>query len=294
MKPLKNRWLVIILIALLLLLVKAIFFYSSSDNEIPESNISQPDIALLSDHEEYYDNFMVDKISIKKHEDNRVVFFLLIDKVIHRKRISKFFVYQNLKEIFLSGVQIDFYPYNMASLKNKTFLIPLDDLSSTFASLGNPSTPVEDYLAGNADIDLDLLSRILFENLSLNIFLSPDKKISISAKFARVNTDLENIVLEGPVTIVDSDGGEMLASEAVWSKKFNGIYLPEGYILNNKQHKGKAFFAINIKGKFSKVLKLPDIEYKDFIEEREKVLYAYLAKNMPPYLRLMFGIPNKD
>lgn len=182
----------------------------------------------------------------------------------------------------------------MALLKNKNTLLPLDDIGSSFASLGKPPTPIEEYLAGNADIDLDLLSRILFENLSLNIFLSPDKKISISAKFARVNTDLENIVLEGPITIVDSDRGEMLASEAVWSRKFNGIYLPDGYVLNNKQFKGKAFYTIDTKGKFSKALKLPDIEYKDFIEEREKVLYAYLSKNTPPYLRLMFGIPDKN
>jgi hypothetical protein len=80
----------------------------------------------------------------------------------------------------------------------------------------------------------------------------------------------------------------------VWSKKFNGIYLPGGYILNNKQHNGKAFYAIDTKGNFLKVLKIPDIEYVDFIEEREKVLYAYLSKNMPPYLRLMFGIPDKN
>jgi len=85
----------------------------------------------------------------------------------------------------------------------------------------------------------------------------------------------------------------MLASEAVWSRKFNGFYLPEGYILHNKQHKGKAFFAIDTKGKFSKVFKPPDIEYVDFIEEREKIFYAYLSENMPRYMRLMLGIPNK-
>jgi len=294
MKYFNQRFHWIIFIALPLLLVIAIFLCSHRYNNIPQSNLSQPDIAILSNPEGYYDNFKVEKISIVKRKDNRLFFSLSADKVLHRKRISKFFVYQNLKEIFLSGVQIDFYPYNMASLKNKNILIPLDDLGSSFTTLGKPSTPIEDYLAGNADIDLDLLSRILLENLSLSVFLSPDKKFSITAKEARINTDLENLALEGPITIADSDGKEMHASEAVWSKKFNGIYLPGWYILNNKQHKGKAFFAINTKGKFSKVLKTPDMECVDFIEEREKALYACLSKNMPPYLRLMFGIPGKD
>ena len=294
MKYHKNRWLKITFIAFLLLITIAFFLYSSSHNEIPQRNISQPDITLLSNPGENFDNFTVEKISIAKREGNRLFFSFSAYKVIHRKRISKFFVYQNLKEILLSGVQIDFYPYNMASLKNKNILIPLDDIISSCASLGRPSTPIEEYLAGKADIDLDLLSRVVFENLSLNIFLSSDKQFSISAKLARVNVDFENIVLEGPIKIVDSKGKELHASEAVWSRKFNGIYLPEGYILNNKQHKRKAFYAIDTKGNFSKILKTPDIEYVDFIEEREKVLYAHLSKNMPPYLRLMFGIPDKN
>jgi hypothetical protein len=294
MKYHKNRWLKITFIAFPLLITIAVFLYFSSHNEIPQRTISQPDITILSNPEGYYDNFKVEKISIVKRMDNRLFFSFSADRVVHRKRISKFFVYQNLKEILLSGVQIDFYPYNMRHLKNQNTLIPLDDIGSSFASLGKPSTPIEEYLAGKADIDLDLLSRILFEDLSINIYLPSDKKFSITAKFARVNTYFENIVLEGPVTIVDSSGKEMHASEAVWSKKFNGIYLPGGYILNNKQHNGKAFYTIDTKGNFSKVLKIPDIEYVDFIEEREKVLYAYISKNMPPYLRLMFGIPDKN
>jgi len=170
----KNMWLLITFITLSLLIVIGIFFYSPNQSEIPKSNIAQPDITILSNPEGYYDNFKVEKISIVKRKDNRLFFSFSADRVVHRKRISKFFVYQNLKEIFLSGVQIDFYPYNMAPLKNKNTLLPLDDIGSTFASLGKPSTPIEEYLAGKADIDLDLLSRIVFENLSLNIFLSPE------------------------------------------------------------------------------------------------------------------------
>jgi hypothetical protein len=294
MKYFNQRFPWIIFIALPLLLVIAIFLCSLKHDEITQGNPSLPDIASLSHPEGYYDNFKVEKISIVKRKDNRLFFSFSADKVLHRKRISKFFVYQNLKEIFLSGVQIDFYRYNMSPLKNKNSLIPLDDIGSSFTTLGKPSTPMEDYLAGNADIDLDLLSRILLENLSLNVFLSPDKKFSITAKEARINTDLENLVLEGPVMVMDSCGKEVLTSKAVWSEKFNRLYLPDGYTLKSEEHKGSAFFAINSQGELSRVWKCPNIEYVDFIEEREKVLYSYLSKNMPPYLRLIFGLPGND
>lgn len=106
---------------------------------------------------------MVDKISIVEQEDNRILFSISADKVIHRKRISRLFVYQNLKEIYMSGVKIDIYPYNTASIsKHKDIAILLDDISRSFTSLGKPPTSMEECLAGNSDIDLDLLTRILF------------------------------------------------------------------------------------------------------------------------------------
>ena len=275
----------------MLLFIIAIFVYSPVHNkESPGSNL-QPDIDIRDKPEGHYDNFRVDKISIMKRQDNRILFSLSADKVIHRKRISKLFVYQNLKEIYMSGIKIDFYPYNNISIRHKNIAIPVDDIGSIFTSLGKPSTSIEEYLAGNADIDLDLLSRLLLEDLSINIHLPDNKNIVLTAKSTRINIDLENIVLEGHVKVITSDGKELLASQAVWSRKFNGIYLPDGHTLQNEQRKGKAFFAITTKGKFSRVWKCPNIEYVDLLEEREKDLYAHLSKKMPAYARFMFGMP---
>ena len=191
----------------------------------------------------------------------------------------------------MSGARLDIYPYNIRSINNhKNITIPVNDIGSSFTSLGKPSTPIEEYLAGNADIDLDLLTRLLLENLSINIHLPDNKKIVLAAKIGRINVDLENIVLEGPVKVIASDGKELYASEAVWSKKFNGIYLPGGYTLQNEQHRGKAFFAMNQKGELSRVFRIPEIKYADLIEEKEKVLYANLSKKMPAYARFMFGM----
>lgn len=289
-----KRWFKASLIAFLVLLTGAIFLYSSILSRDFRAGNPKPDVTFNANPREYYDNFWANDISIVKRQDNSILFSLSVNKIVHRKRISKLFVYQNLKEIYMSGVKIDTYPDDNAlkapESKDKNITLPVDDIGSSFTSLGKPSTPIEEYLAGNADINLDLLSRLLLEDLSINIHLANNKKIFLAAKSARINIDLENIVLEGAVKVVASDGKELYASEAVWSKKFNGIYLPNGYTLQNEQRKRKAFFVLNTKGEFLKVWKCPNIEYIDPLEERERVFYANLSKKMPTYLRFITGI----
>lgn len=283
------RWFKIIFIVFPLLII-AIFVSFPILNKKSKNDNSRPGMSLRDKPEEYYDNFSVDEVSLLKHQNGRILFSLSADKVIHRKRISKLFVYQNLKEIYISGVKVDIFPYNNESSRHKNIVLPVDDIGGSFASFGKPSTPIEDYLSGNADTDLDLLTRLLIESLSISIHLPYDKLIYLTAKGARINIDLENIVLEGPVKVIASDGRELNTSEAVWSKKFNGIYLPHGYTLQNGYMGGKAFFVINREGELVKRLKVPEIEYKDILEEREKVFYADLSKKMPAYMRFMFGM----
>lgn len=244
--------------------------------------------------EEDYDKFRLDKISVVKRENARVFFYIFADKVIHRKRISRLFVYQNLKEIYMSGVKIDFYLYDNTSKNNhESITIPVVDIGSSFTSFGNPSTPMKDYFTGNADINSDLLTRILFDGLSINIYLPNRKKISLTGKSARLSINFENIVFEGSAKIVASDGKELIASQAVWSKKFNGLYLPDGYKLRNHYTKKEAFFTIDREGRFSKVSQIPKIDYADSIEDKEKVFYASLSKKMSAYVKFMLGIPWK-
>ncbi len=229
-----------------------------------------------------YDHFMIDKLDITERKGDMTTVSLSADKIIHRKRASRFFVYQNLKEIFISGARIDIVMNNNDSA-NDNIAIPLNNIGDILKSLGKSQTPVEEYLRGTTDINLDLLTRILFRDIAVNVHLFDGGRISISADSARINFDSENIILEDHVHVADSANNKLLSSMAVWSKEFNGVYLPEGYRLQNEYRKEKAFFAVDGRGEFSKVNDLPDIKYADFIEEGEKVLYDKL----PAYVRLM-------
>ena len=290
MRYLKNRWRKTLFIALPLLLTAVFVSSSVILTKNSKSSNLKPQIGTR-----YYDNFAADKIHIvKRGEDNRLLFSISADKVVHRKRISRLFVYQNLKEIYMKVVKIDFYPHDNVSInKNENIAIPVNDIGGSFISLGKPPTPIEDYLAGRVDVKLDLLTRLLFEDLSINIHLPNSKKISLAARSAHINTDFKNIIMEGAVRIIASDGKELIAPEAVWSKKFNGVYLPDGYILPDGFHQRKAFFVINQNGKFLRMSGTPDITYTDFIDEKENVLYAYLYQKMPAYARPMSGMFQK-
>jgi hypothetical protein len=239
---------------------------------------------------EPYDNFRVEHISVVRKKDNKPHFVLTADEVVHRKRASKLFLYQNLKEIYVSGAKVDIYLNNISSSGNSS--LPFDEMNEIFASLGKQSTSLDDYSAGKvADSDLDLLSRIFFENLSLNIYYPDSKKISFSALYASVTPDLNNLVFSGTVQFTDSMRRKFVSSKVVWSKKHNGIYFPEGYTLQNSQHRNKSFYAVSKDGDFSRLSDIPAIDYADYLEVAESRLYAKLMKKLPPYAKMMLGLP---
>lgn len=264
------------------------FYYGASGGSGPK-----PGIAPEMKPEDDYDQFYMNKLSLLKREGGKMVFSLSADKVFKRKRATKFFVYQNLKEICMSDVRIDVYPDNKRALtKKNTVAIPVDEIGKSIASMGK-STPVEEYLSGSSDLDLDLLSRFLLEKCDLDIHISSGKKLSISAAGAKINIDFQNIIFAGGIKVIDSAGNGISADEAVWSGKKGGLYMPNGYISKNVRYQGKAFFGINRVGELGQSLKVPDIEYSDPLEERENKVYADISAKMPGYAKLMFGMPQK-
>jgi len=256
----------------------------ASDDDIPAENDAQ------NFTERNYDNFRVEHISVIRKKDNKPYFVLTANEIIHRKRFSKLFLYQNLKEIYISGAKIDIYLNNKVSSGNN--LLPVDEMIDIFRSLGKLPTSLNDYSAGKvADSDLDLLSRIFFENLSLNIYYPDRKKISFSTLYAAVTPDLHNLVFSGTVQFTDSMQRKFVSSKVVWSKKHNGIYFPEGYTLHNSQERNESFYAVNKDGDFSRLWDIPAIEYADYLEVAENKLYAKVMKKLPPYAKMMLGLP---
>jgi hypothetical protein len=278
----------IILTASAVVLCCCFLFISLNNRKTAEGNILSED-SMGNPAEKMYDNFRAENVSLTRKKNNKLFFALTAEEIIHRKRFSRLFLYQNLKEVYISGAKIDIYFNTLSSAGNNLLM---DEIHDILRSLGKESTSIDEYSSGKvSDSDLDLLSRIFFENLSLNIYYPAGKKISFTSLYAAVTSDFNNLVFSGTVNFTDTMQRKFAAPKVVWSTKYNGIYFPEGYTLHNSQYRNKSFYAVNKDGDFSRLWDIPAIDYADYLDIAENKLYAQVMKKMPPYAKMMLGLP---
>jgi hypothetical protein len=274
------------------LLSSGVIFLSLLIKKPVDGNILS-DKELFDNTRKDYDDFSVEKVSLVNKKNSNTFFSLTAERITHRKRVSKLFIYQNIKEISVSGAKIDIYVYKDSSatkFNNNSTL--LDNIKAITTALGKSPTAPEDYLNNRiADSELEILSRMIFDDLSINIYLSKEKRISIHSTNASINANLENIVFAGDVNIVDSNNRLFISPKAVLSNKYWGIYFPEGYVVKNRAHKKRAFYAINQQGNFLKTLNMLTIQYLDLIDKSENDYYPKLLEKLPPQVKLMLGLP---
>lgn len=293
----------LIYIALFLAALSAgLFFYAPHRKALPSAEGRKIEKA----------GFMAENVLLKKKEGERTVFSISVRRVLSRNRSSKFFVYHNLKEMYMSGVTIDAYAsenrwfrqgqkiaasYSSEGVASKRcdsrsrrLVIPLAEIGISFTAFGDPSTSIRDYLAGCYDINLEVLTRFVIDDLMMHIHLPERRMFSILAKHARINMDAENIIFDGQVSFLSSRGQELSATQAVWSGIHDGIYFPNGYTSRDGYHEGKTFLIVDRYSRISKAYSVPDTEYTDFVERGEKILYDNISKKTPPYLRAALGI----
>jgi len=242
---------------------------------------------------ERFDGYFVKQISIKEYSEQGVLFSITAEKITHRNRkFMNLATYQNLKEIYILNFKLDAYAFNDTILLNGVTTAIQSLETQPFADEKDQVSIIEDQVSSNSsDKDnLSLLTQVLFEKITINMHHSANKKTSITAKTARINLGNENLVFEEDVQLISVDNSEILASQAVWSNKYNGIYFPKGYFFE-KQHLEKAFFRLNEEGKLSKAAKIPTIAYTDLIAEKEQALYEQSFKNMSPYMKAIMGMP---
>ena len=242
---------------------------------------------------ERFDGYFVKQISIKEYSEQGVLFFITAEKITHRNRkFMNLATYQNLKEIYILNFKLDAYAFNDTILLDG-FTTAIQSLETQpFADEKDQVSIIEDQVSSNSsDKDnLSLFTQVLFEKITINMHHSANKKTSITAKTARINLGNENLVLEKDVQLISVDNSEILASQAVWSNKYNGIYFPKGYFFE-KQHMEKAFFKLNEEGELSKASKITTIAYTDLIAEKEQALYERSFKSMSPYMKAIMGMP---
>jgi hypothetical protein len=235
---------------------------------------------------------------VSRDGNNQKRFSAKAGTIIHRNRTARFFSYANLKELYISDLQMEFYPRTQV-VEGRAGL-----LSSSFAEISNlsrslvgvPSTFSEDALE-NLDPKMDLLTRVVIEQLAVTMNPQEGVKVTFSADKALIN--LRGVTFQGSFSLTASDGTCLTAPQALWLKNAEKIYVPDGYVL---QAKGiditgtAAAFILAADGKLTKSSEqfpagISSADWLDGMEERfTHLIFGEIIQQLPT-LRSLFPLP---
>jgi hypothetical protein len=263
-------------------------YYVAANHRPPESAVPSP----FAEGRQY-DKFQFSGVKSFEYDGyGGLTIKLSADSIIHRKRKSKFFEYQNLKELYLDRAVLDLYPGKEPSLaEGRCLPFALLAKSINLVPGAGPARSIESYLQETGDIDLDILSRVLFDDFSLNIHYPTGRFLAITAEKAWIGGDFQSLVLEGAVRVISTGGEVVRASRAVVSRRFDGILLPSGYLRQEVYQSHQAFFRLTAEGRLAWSSRAPRVEYGDQLEAKENEFYGRILGKIPPYQRVMFGLP---
>jgi hypothetical protein len=235
---------------------------------------------------------------VSRDGNNQKRFSAKAGTIIHRNRTARFFSYANLKELYISDLQMEFYPRTQvvegrAGLLSSSFA-EISDLSRSL--VGVPSTFSEDALE-NLDPKMDLLTRVVIEQLAVTMNPQEGVKVTFSADKALIN--LRGVTFQGSFSLTASDGTCLTAPQALWLKNAEKIYVPDGYVL---QAKGiditgtAAAFILAADGKLTKSSEqfpagISSADWLDGMEERfTHLIFGEIIQQLPT-LRSLFPLP---
>jgi len=256
-------------------------------NSDKHENAEQPTTAA----ERPYDKFRAGKINLLEYDQDDLIIKLSVEEIIHRKRRSRLFEYQNLKELYFNQTVFDIYihkPFHSAN----NYRIPFDLLERCvhLAPGAGAAKPIESYLKETSDSDLDILSRIKFDRLALNVHYPTGDSLGVTAEKASIGGDFQSFVLEGDVRILSPYGEVLRAPQAVFSRGLDGILFPSGHFRQEKYDRNKTFYRLIANGRLVRLPQAPSVNYADPLEAKEEELYGKIFNKLPPYQRIMFGI----
>ena len=112
----------------------------------------------------------------------------------------------------------------------------------------------------------------------------------LSAKRGRLGFDSDTLVLDGEFVMTTSLGEELRSNRAVFSGNFEGVHLPLGYELDGERFANGAL-VVDAGGDLAPATNVPELRADDYLDRTERLVFAHLAKHVPPALRpLMLAV----
>lgn len=201
-----------------------------------------------------------------------------------RKTGNGIFTYQNFTELRLSDVSAELHPRQPASASESPFDL-LGALSTAIGAFAGSDGASGDEVESEAQ----LLSRVLFDRLTIRIHSAHGGMVSIEADRARGDPDFEALIFEGPTTLVDSVGHTLRAPRAIWLRDRAGVVVPAGHEIDGEVREREAFFAIDHEGALAERFPVPTVSVLDPLLEMEDRLFGGIESAV---LRAVLGIPS--
>jgi hypothetical protein len=226
---------------------------------------------------------------VSRDGNNQKRFSAKAGTIIHRNRTTRFFSYANLKELYISDLQMEFYPRTQAAegragLLSSSFT-EISDLSRSL--VGVPSTFSEDALE-NLGPTMELLTRVVIEQLVVT--LNPQEGVQVIFSADRELINVRGVTFQGSFSLTASDGTCLTAPQAIWLKNAEKIYVPDGYVLQTKgidTTGTAAAFILESDGKLTKSSEqfpagISSADWLDGMEERfTHLIFAEIIQHLP-------------
>lgn len=224
------------------------------------------------------DEFSLEGISVFSSWDGGEPSSLSAKSILGRKRTGAggLVVYHDVMEVRALDVSITV----QVDSEDEALLSHVFGGVKRFFSREGLPTPLGGAPSGNRSV-----LPVVFKNLSIRLQQSGQKEVTIAATRARLNSDSDTLVLAGQVVMTTPRDGDVHASQAVFSSEFDGIYLPAGYTIGDRRMGGRRLLVVDASGVTSEASSLPDVDYEDLIERREKLVLAHFLKAVPSELK---------
>ena len=237
-----------------------------------------------------FDRFRFRAVSLVNRDgNNQKRFSAKAGTIVHRNRTARFFSYANLKELYISDLQLEFYPRTQvaegrAGLLTSSFA-EISDLSRSLA--GVPATFSEDALE-NLGPQMELLTRAVIEQLVVT--LNPREGVQVIFSADRALINWRGVTFQGSFSLTASDGTCLTAPQAIWLKDTEKIYVPDGYVLQTKEVDTTgtaAAFILESDGKLTKSSEqfpagISSADWLDGMEERfTHLIFAEIIQHLP-------------
>lgn len=229
--------------------------------------------------------FSLKKISLTHVDGSGVLLRLSADTVLGRPRRGRLVTFYNYDEIYLEHLTIE------QPLNSKIVKLDSSGIAKLFQAFEDGDSDSQNHSTEETAIDIvtdpakHSMSRMLVDEIKIS--LEPDRQqpIILTASHAKMGTDAAVIKFEQNVKLTAAKCS-LLASVAIWSNEYSGLFLPDTYRLNGHKHSLGGFFQVSQTGRCIRVKPTPVIAYVDSLDKLEDKFFEAL----PMPMRLLFGV----